>query len=117
MNEIEYAINDFKALKTLDFSEKTREGAIKHIDMAIAALEKQLNCGWIPVSERLPSEEIDKLTRDYTKFIVSLRFEDGTDTVRTLQFGKNIWWHGLNDMTEYVIAWQPLPEPYKEMKK
>jgi predicted metal-binding protein len=42
MNDIERAIEDFEAVRTINFSEKTREGAIKHIDIAIAAIEKQV---------------------------------------------------------------------------
>lgn len=85
--------------------------------------------GWIPVSERLPSEEerkewIDKnldgigylypclVTRyssinpDRTKNnpYVAKHYFDGEDFVNC----------GEEVCSEYILAWMPLPEPYRE---
>lgn len=59
---------------------------------------------WIPVSERLP-EEANK------SYIVTVKY--GDDIVCSCQrffFGEGIGW---ND--DCVVAWQPLPEPYKDV--
>ena len=104
-------------------------GARKMFDTAIAALEKQEQDRWIPVTERLPSKEerrewIDKnlggvgylypclVTRyssinpDRTKNnpYVAKHYYDGEDFVN----------NGEEVCSEYIVAWRPLPEPYTE---
>ena len=72
------------------------------LEMAIKALEQTR---WIPVSERLPEED-DK------EYLVTM-YSGGVYDVDTSYF-----WHLDNGLSEWsmqgVIAWQPLPEPYKE---
>ena len=97
--------------------------------MAIYSLEKQEQDRWIPVTERLPSKEerrewIDKnlggvgylypclVTRyssinpDRTKNnpYVAKHYYDGDDFVN----------NGWEVRSEYIVAWRPLPEAYKE---
>lgn len=55
---------------------------------------------WIPVSERLPEEG--------QKVLVTDIFESVTTAIC---FKENPFWR------EMVVAWQPLPEPYKPQKK
>lgn len=56
---------------------------------------------WIPVSERLP--------REYAQYLVC--FEDGECYVYWLE--DSDWAKGMAEK-EGIIAWMPLPEPYKE---
>lgn len=68
------------------------------------------NNGWIPVSERLPSKE-ECLEND-DRFIV-------TDGNRIYQDDFDIYADGYNEpkwvySNDMVIAWQSLPEPYRE---
>lgn len=75
------------------------------------------NGGWIPVEERLPEEK--EFQRAYCRnhyaaeFIVMI--ENATRPT-TLYFKNGSW---FDDERNYykVIAWQPLPEPYKSKKK
>ena len=82
----------------------TVEGVIAGLDEA-KDTNVPSNGGWIPVEERLPEEMTDVLCC----------FEDGT--VQTLwQNWKNSGLGGyLDDNLNpiKVIAWQPLPKPYK----
>ena len=59
--------------------------------------------GWIAVSERLPE--------DGTNVIAS--FSSGT--VTELRYVANGIFHGIYEYsTKVIVAWRPLPEPYKE---
>lgn len=69
------------------------------------ALEKQLNGEWIPVSERLPEEDEEVfVTTIGNQVCWAFRYLDEWNTY--LSKFEN----------EDVLAWQPLPEPYKEVK-
>jgi hypothetical protein len=85
--------------------------------VAISALEKQLNGGWIPVSERLPNNcglgvlltienkfQQRKVIQGFTGYMEKGKLEFHTNDKTT---NLEIW---------KVIAWRPLPEPYKEVE-
>lgn len=82
------------------------------MDIAIETLEKYR---WIPCSERLPECEWGAETE-------ALMYQVG-DTIYTGHFGRGGLWRdeyfrGYADIkegvdAESVIAWMPLPEPYK----
>ena len=70
-------------------------------DMAISLL-KENKGEWIPVSERNPD-----IYKKVEKYLIT----DDEEQVRTACFvncGDACWWDYL-----HVVAWQPLPEPYK----
>ena len=73
-------------------------------DMAISALEKQINGGWIKCSDRLPKHgEVVLCTCRNGGITVSCITYKGAKTAKWVSFGQH-----------YVAAWKPLPEPYKE---
>jgi hypothetical protein len=114
MNDIEKAINVISNLKHLIINIIGNEINEKEFDTTISALEKQLNGGWIPVSERLPEkEDIYQVTIKYKNFAgIHL-------TVRTAIYENEKWnIHGPQPVisNRKIIAWQPLPEPYKEVE-
>lgn len=80
------------------------------LDMAINALEKQKDNGWIPCSERLPEEYGDYLV--WWTDITSKQYYE------IAEYEPNNGWVGeIPQAVEgkySVIAWQPLPVPYKE---
>lgn len=74
---------------------------------------EQYNNGWIPCSDRLPEEKINPITKDYYVYPVTYRNENIED-VRYYSYGNGHWHHCLQIMDDFVVAWQPLPEPFKE---
>jgi hypothetical protein len=82
------------------------DGKIKAFELAISALEYQLTNGWIPVSERLPEDFIKVLTCDKEGNIHI------TNHCHEYEYPFGI---SENHPRYYMpVAWQPLPEPYKE---
>jgi hypothetical protein len=77
------------------------------IDEAIKALEAQ---EWIPCKKRLP-EDVE-IGEEYPTVIFSTK-----DAVYCgfyeYYYGGN-WWAAEDYIVNDVIAWKPLPEPYKE---
>lgn len=75
--------------------------------------DKAEDGGWIPVKERLPEEKINPVTMDFYEYLVTARFGNVID-VRCYKYGDGHWWHGPGIVDKYVVAWQPLPEPYRQ---
>ena len=92
------------------------------LNLAIKALENEPKNGkWISVSERLSEEKLlnpsgSDFGFDFEEVLCTTIWGD----VRAYKFGKPIghdkphFWLGGGIMDEYIIAWQPFPEPYKE---
>ena len=78
-------------------------------DMAIKALEKQHNNGWITVDERLPEDGVRVLTCDNYKNV---------HVMRHYNFYEYPFCIGPEHERYYMPkAWMPLPEPYKESEE
>ena len=89
--------------------------------LRLAWIEKAVNVvpavqQWIPVTVGLPMEKQNENTHDFEYVLCTTTFGD----VRPYKFGCQIgaekphFWHGAGNMDDYVIAWMPLPLPYKE---
>ena len=85
---------------------------IKDMEFTISALEKQLNNGWIPVSERLPKEG---------RYLVTTVYGE----VKESEFDLKKWWQIDNSTISLeweeepnkVVAWRPLPPKYEEVSE
>lgn len=92
-----------------------QESVVKEI---IRSHMDEMNDGWIPVEERLP-DSINKILYDMN--LVTL--EDGEVCLGVYTDDKKEWrtrrtqGETLYTTEHNVIAWQPLPEPYKPKKK
>lgn len=111
MNEIEKALAYLKdSVKYAEKYSNTKE--VKSIiNTAITALEKQENGAWIPISERLPENNV--------KCLVTVQYENFAGIYTMVTTGsfndKKIKIYGEQPVisNRKIIAWQPLPEPYK----
>jgi len=100
--EIEKAISHLTMLCKLDGKSKQ-----PFYELAISALTQQLNNGWIPVSERLPDKG--------GYYLVGTRYETPRVMIGFYYAELKIWNYWMSQLPiQSVIAWQPLPEPYKE---
>lgn len=98
---------------------RTRTEKMLRCEDIMSIINKQPKVGeWIPVSERLPNEEefIGAYLRSIyaAEFIVMIK---GASKPTTLYFTRSGKWFDEKRNTYDVIAWQPLPEPYKEDEK
>lgn len=78
-----------------------------YFDAVETAIESLNKTGWIPVSERLPSD-----SGNYLITIADLRLGHiGEHTVTIADFyAKGKKWNSVVD----VVAWMPLPDPWKD---
>ena len=79
--------------------------------LAISALEKQEQDGWIPITERMPEEN------DFVLVTVSGEDVRGCEWKDSMALA--VWTNQWNlvdaNLVSYTIsAWRPLPEPYTE---
>ena len=86
----------------------------RSLDVAFKAMEKQGD--WISASERLPDKNMPCLVSvGKFNFTQIAMYSDLMETIDHKIFyqgdyGKN----NFQNITEYVKAWMPLPEPYKK---
>lgn len=110
--EIEKAIEYFRAG---NFLGKSMD---KHINVAISALEQQLNGGWISVSEKLPplGACVICTVREHFRNQFELRYPVYY-LQKTYENGYAFYFGDTNnpllpDISE-VVAWMPIPMPYE----
>ena len=94
----------------------------------VQEVAEEYNGGWIPCSEQLPEEHdsmfsklkgtdkwsdamFEKISDDVN---ATVEFEDGTRKTMTLHTNDGKWNTNNRIVKFNVIAWQPLPEPFKE---
>jgi len=74
------------------------------LELAIEALEKQINDRWIPVSEKLPDESgWYVITVGFNKTV----YADFYDSY-------HCEWQDYNSFD--IVAWKKMPQPYEEVK-
>lgn len=111
MQELEKILKEID-IKIAGSMGKKREGLLEARDV----IRKQINAGWIPVEEQLPTME--EYQKDDGRFIL----DDGN---RRCAGYFNVYtgrFYSYQHITQYmaelhennwVIAWRPLPEPYR----
>ena len=98
------------------YSQGYEDGTDNFYNAAVGIIRKHMNDGWIPVEERLPKEPHEGVDEDdLEEYIVMI---DGAERPATLKYAGNGQWletgNWREDVTYYsVVAWQPLPGPYR----
>lgn len=100
------------------YSQGYEDGTDNFYNAAAEIIRKHMNDGWIPVDDRLPMRTLDeKINESYQKYLVFIDGVDGWDIdIAVYDFWNDKKWHEAHDgygEIENVIAWRPLPEPYR----
>ena len=116
MQELEKILEEIGELRGQAGSECTSEDhyikkAWEHcLDRVVGIIRKHMNDGWIPVKEALPEEPKENPVFDDKPLELYLVDMGGSYPLRAFWNGKQFTdgWSVLN-----VLAWRPLPEPYR----
>ena len=95
-----------------DRYESAEYGWNEAVERITEIIRNHMNDGWIPVNDRLPEERINPVSQDFYEYQVMAKFGNVKD-VRHYKYGNGHWWHGPGIVDKYVIAWRPLPKPYR----
>lgn len=92
------------------YSQGYEDGTDNFYNAIVGTIRKHMNDGWIPVEERLPEESAYYLVtiEDYGMPYSWIKWLASSDDYNI----EKSEWRELDD-GEKVIAWQPLPEPYR----
>ena len=87
--------------------EEKRVDTIKEMLEIVQEVAEEYNGGWIACSDRLPEENQKVILQDFYRNITieKMKINDGVKG-----FSDGDWWSSANN----YVAWQPLPEPFKE---
>ena len=91
------------------------------------ALEALESSDWIPCSERMPEEKDSMFAKFYgtdkwreammrkksDRVIVTVEYDDGERTTDVASTNDGVWQNSISVIKRKVIAWMPLPEPYR----
>lgn len=112
-------MNVFEQIKQKCLKRKIGRSSFMEFLEVLDEVEKEHNNGWIPCSEKLPERNKDVLCWVKSKTI------SGTETYILGSCDNGFWFLKTHEIDrerfpvkDYeVVAWQPLPEPYKESEK
>lgn len=111
MQELEKILEEIEKLRmTYGFQSERGQHLSRNNNMIIDAVEniirKHMNDGWIPVEERLPEKD-----GFYIATIDGEIIGEDDPVVGLAEYDRG-YWYDDEDYTR-VIAWRPLPEPYR----
>lgn len=76
---------------------------VKGLSIAKSIVRKHMNDGWIPVEERLPEESLNSV----------IGWDEYRERCCFVQYYGGRWILGADREPVNIIAWRPLPEPYR----
>ena len=93
---------------------RTEEEIFAAYDRAIESLEKAEKFQWVPVSERTPDDYGAVLLQYPNRRWLETEKRETLDIGYFDAFGNEELREGCENFRGEVIAWMPLPEPYKK---
>lgn len=109
LERLEEYIKDYSDLDLLDFF-RGKVDAFKQARRIVQEVAEEYNGGWIPCSERLPEKE-------GVSILISCFNDVEYEFVQEAEFYRDDCGNPIFDclcIYDKVLAWQPLPQPYKE---
>ena len=76
---------------------------VNGLDMAIDIIRKHMNDGWISVEERLPEQSLNSV----------IGWDEYRERCWFVQYYNGKWMLGADREPINIIAWRPLPDPYR----
>lgn len=90
-------------MKSGYWSPNKKQELVDRLAMYEDAAEKDRFGKWIPCSERLPEDNTDVIVCFYSGTVTEMRY-----------WGNGIFQGIYEHTTKVIVAWMPLPKPYKE---
>lgn len=107
MQELEKVLEEIdqevKEYMEIDFGDEYNAGIKDMAKMSKKIIRKHMNDGWIPVEERLPEESLNSV----------IGWDEYREKCCFVQYYGGRWILGADREPVNIIAWRPLPEPYK----
>ena len=108
LEEIDREVEEYMEI---DFGDEYNAGIKDMAKMAEKIIRKHMNDGWIPVEERLPEEPKENPEFEGKKIELYLVTVKGTKYPFRAMWNGKFFTDGWSKCN--VIAWRPLPEPYR----
>ena len=117
MQELEKILEEIENAKN-EYPKACFPWYVNGMKAAEEIIRKHMNDGWIPVEDKLPKRTLDeKINNLYKKYLVFIDSVDGWDIdMAVYDFWNDKKWRTAHDgyeEIENVVAWRPLPEPYR----
>ena len=89
---------------------------LNNLNVLKELVDKAESFEWIHVSKKLPDEHDSIFAKLYETDVVTIEYENGARTVKSSHTTDGKWWiEKKTTLSKFkVIAWMPMPEPYKE---
>ena len=102
LKEIDQEVEEYMEI---DFGDEYNAGIKDMAKMAKKIIRKHMNDGWVSVEERVPKEE------GYKVLVCSKK--GNIDTGIYSPYTKQWFIGNISALGKDIIAWRPLPEPYR----
>ena len=140
MQELEKILEEIEQKQVIlkPFDAEDRPTGIINVDIVKEIIRKHMNDGWVPVEERLPENAKHKgalcpryqlMTKygvtegwynpDFESWYILIWFTTERCLGSEIDFERGAWpkivrcENKVNDRHSIVVAWRPLPEPYR----